>query len=48
MTHVLPIQDTHRVYLQKLEEISKLQNNCSSSISSQRKRLKEVSRLVKK
>ncbi|XP_054458857.1 ion channel TACAN-like [Anoplopoma fimbria] len=40
--------ETHRLYLQKLEEISKLQKNCSSSISSQRGRLKDVSRLVKK
>ncbi|KAA8593958.1 hypothetical protein FQN60_004792 [Etheostoma spectabile] len=42
------LQETHRMYLQKLDEISKLQNNCSSSISSQRKGLKEVSRLVEK
>uniref|UniRef100_A0A8C9ZCS1 Transmembrane protein 120Ab n=1 Tax=Sander lucioperca TaxID=283035 RepID=A0A8C9ZCS1_SANLU len=42
------LQETHRMYLQKLDEISKLQNNCSSSISSQRKRLKEVSHLVEK
>ncbi|XP_068565333.1 ion channel TACAN-like [Cebidichthys violaceus] len=40
--------ETHRLYLQKLEEISKLQKNCSSSISSQCSRLKEVSHLVKK
>ncbi|XP_030008532.1 transmembrane protein 120A-like [Sphaeramia orbicularis] len=42
------IQETHRLYLQKLEEISKLQNNCSSSISNQRKRLKEISQQLKK
>nr|XP_046244696.1 ion channel TACAN-like [Scatophagus argus] len=42
------LQETHRMYIQKLDEISKLQNNCSSSISRQRKRLKEVSQLVKK
>ncbi|CAM9312519.1 unnamed protein product [Lampetra planeri] len=41
-------QETHRMYLQKLDEISKLQNSCSSAISLQRKRLKETSRLVKK
>ncbi|XP_022604130.1 transmembrane protein 120A-like isoform X3 [Seriola dumerili] len=35
------------MYLQKLDEISKLQNNCSSSISRQRKRLKEISQRVK-
>ncbi|XP_039987033.1 ion channel TACAN-like isoform X3 [Xiphias gladius] len=42
------LQETHRMYLQKLDEISKLQNNFSSSISHQRKRLKETSHLVKK
>ncbi|XP_045930426.1 ion channel TACAN-like isoform X2 [Micropterus dolomieu] len=42
------LQETHRKYLQKLDEISKLQNSCSSSISIQRKRLKDVSRQVKK
>ncbi|XP_023262383.1 transmembrane protein 120A-like isoform X3 [Seriola lalandi dorsalis] len=41
------LQETHRMYLQKLDEISKLQNNCSSSISRQRKRLKEISQRVK-
>ncbi|KAM7413154.1 hypothetical protein PAMA_020505 [Pampus argenteus] len=41
-------QETHRMYLQKLDEISKLQNNCSSSIVSQQRRLKEMSHLVKK
>uniref|UniRef100_A0A3Q1HAW0 Transmembrane protein 120A n=1 Tax=Acanthochromis polyacanthus TaxID=80966 RepID=A0A3Q1HAW0_9TELE len=42
------LQETHRIYLQKLDEISKLQKNCSSSISRQRKRLNELSHLVKK
>ncbi|XP_037534417.1 ion channel TACAN-like [Nematolebias whitei] len=42
------LQETHRMYLQKLDEISHLQNNCTSSISRQRKKLKETSRLVKK
>ncbi|XP_072247853.1 transmembrane protein 120A-A-like [Leuresthes tenuis] len=42
------LQETHKMYLQKLDEISKLQSNCSSSISHQRKRLKEISRLEKK
>lgn len=42
------IQETHKMYLQKLDEISKLQKTCSSSISSQQKRLKEMSHLVKK
>uniref|UniRef100_A0A3B4VFV8 Transmembrane protein 120Ab n=1 Tax=Seriola dumerili TaxID=41447 RepID=A0A3B4VFV8_SERDU len=36
-----------KMYLQKLDEISKLQNNCSSSISRQRKRLKEISQCSK-
>ncbi|XP_068441446.1 ion channel TACAN-like [Clinocottus analis] len=39
--------ETHRLYLLKLKEISKLQKKCSSSISSQRSKLKEVSHLVK-
>uniref|UniRef100_A0A3B3V952 Transmembrane protein 120Ab n=1 Tax=Poecilia latipinna TaxID=48699 RepID=A0A3B3V952_9TELE len=37
------LQETHKKYLQKLDEISKLQSNCSSSIARQRKRLKEMS-----
>ncbi|XP_063058884.1 ion channel TACAN isoform X2 [Engraulis encrasicolus] len=37
------IQETHRLYKQKLEEVSKLQNSCSTSISRQRKKLKELS-----
>jgi len=44
---VLLLQETHRLYLLKLEEISKLQKSCSSSISSQRSKLKEVSQLVR-
>ncbi|XP_039454193.1 ion channel TACAN-like [Oreochromis aureus] len=42
------LQETHRMYLKKLDELSKLQNSCSSSISHQRKRLNEISQLVKK
>ncbi|XP_046892030.1 ion channel TACAN-like [Hypomesus transpacificus] len=42
------IQETHRLYLQKLNEISKLQSNVSSSIARQKKRLKELSWLMKK
>lgn len=42
------IQETHRLYLQKLEEMSQLQDKCSSSISIQRKRLMEVHQLLKK
>ncbi|KAM9852777.1 transmembrane protein 120A-like [Aulostomus maculatus] len=40
-------QETHRMYLQKLDEISKLQSSCSSSISLQQKRIRELSGLVK-
>uniref|UniRef100_A0AAZ3SK35 Transmembrane protein 120A n=1 Tax=Oncorhynchus tshawytscha TaxID=74940 RepID=A0AAZ3SK35_ONCTS len=42
------IQESHRLYLQKLEEVSKLQSNCSSSIARQRSRLKDMSQLMKK
>ncbi|XP_013873622.1 transmembrane protein 120A [Austrofundulus limnaeus] len=42
------LQETHKMYLQKLDEICKHQNNCSTSISHQRKKLKETSRRVKK
>ncbi|XP_053730051.1 ion channel TACAN-like isoform X3 [Synchiropus splendidus] len=44
---VVVTQETHRLYLQKLDEISKLQQSCSLSISRQRKRLKEMSQLMK-
>lgn len=47
LNHYFP-QETHKMYLQKLDEISKHQNNCSTSISRQRKKLKETSRRVKK
>jgi len=36
-------QETHRLYKQKLEEVSKLQDSCSSSIVRQRKKLKDLS-----
>ncbi|XP_060768013.1 LOW QUALITY PROTEIN: ion channel TACAN-like [Neoarius graeffei] len=36
------VQETHRLYKQKLEEVSKLQNGFSASISRQKKRLKEL------
>ncbi|CAN9511329.1 unnamed protein product [Ophioblennius macclurei] len=42
------LQETHRIYLQKLEEISKLQQSCSSSISRQQKRLTDVSHSLKR
>ncbi|XP_061636922.1 ion channel TACAN-like isoform X1 [Phyllopteryx taeniolatus] len=41
-------QETHRMYLQKLDEISKLQKSCSSSICLQRIRLKGMHALVKR
>ncbi|XP_077397730.1 transmembrane protein 120A-like [Festucalex cinctus] len=41
-------QETHKLYLQKLDEISKLQKSCLSSIYRQQTRLKEMSSLVKK
>ncbi|XP_007564217.1 transmembrane protein 120A [Poecilia formosa] len=42
------LQETHKKYLQKLDEISKLQSSCSSFIARQRKRLKEMSSQVNK
>ncbi|RXN20509.1 transmembrane protein 120A [Labeo rohita] len=36
------IRETHRLYKQKLEEVSKLQDSCSSSIARQRKKLKDL------
>lgn len=42
------LQETHRMYSQKMDEVYKLQNNCNSSISKQRRRLKEMSHLMKK
>uniref|UniRef100_A0A3B4YAF6 Transmembrane protein 120Aa n=1 Tax=Seriola lalandi dorsalis TaxID=1841481 RepID=A0A3B4YAF6_SERLL len=36
------IQDTHRLYKQKLEEVAKLQDSCSGAIARQRKRLKDL------
>lgn len=37
-----PRQDTHRLYKQKLEEVTRLQNSCSSAIARQRKKLKDL------
>ncbi|XP_062408640.1 transmembrane protein 120A-like [Sardina pilchardus] len=42
------IQETHRLYMQKLDEVSKLQKSFSSSISRQKKSLKDLSRSVQK
>uniref|UniRef100_A0A4W4GKZ6 Transmembrane protein 120A n=1 Tax=Electrophorus electricus TaxID=8005 RepID=A0A4W4GKZ6_ELEEL len=37
------VQETHRLYKQKLDEVSKLQHNCLASIARQKKRLKDLS-----
>ncbi|KAL0973005.1 hypothetical protein UPYG_G00197600 [Umbra pygmaea] len=42
------IQESHRLYLQKLDQVSTLQSNCTSSIVRQRQRLKDISELMKK
>ncbi|KAM6118627.1 transmembrane protein 120A [Phoenicopterus ruber ruber] len=42
------IQDNHKLYKQKLEELTKLQDGISSSIARQKKRLKELSLSLKK
>ena len=36
------LQDAHRLYKQKLEEVTKLQISCSGAISRQKKKLKEL------
>ncbi|XP_059750928.1 transmembrane protein 120B isoform X2 [Balaenoptera ricei] len=36
------LQDTHRIYRQKLEELTALQTSCSSSINKQKTRLKDL------
>ncbi|KAM3869648.1 transmembrane protein 120A-A-like [Diretmus argenteus] len=40
------VQETHRLYKQKLEEVTKLQNSCSSSIARQKKKLRELTVLL--
>uniref|UniRef100_A0A3Q3G2C8 Transmembrane protein 120B n=1 Tax=Labrus bergylta TaxID=56723 RepID=A0A3Q3G2C8_9LABR len=42
------LQETHKVYRQKLEELTNLQATCSSSISKQRKGLKDLRNSLKK
>ncbi|KAF6127735.1 transmembrane protein 120A [Phyllostomus discolor] len=42
------IQETHRLYRLKLEELTKLQNNCTSSITRQKKRLQQLAFILKK
>uniref|UniRef100_A0A8C2S9Q9 Transmembrane protein 120A n=1 Tax=Capra hircus TaxID=9925 RepID=A0A8C2S9Q9_CAPHI len=42
------IQETHRLYRLKLEELTKLQNSCTSSVARQKKRLQELALVLKK
>ncbi|KAL4647663.1 transmembrane protein 120A-like [Arapaima gigas] len=42
------IEETHRLYKQKLEEVFSLQHKCSVSIAQQKKKLREVSQLLAK
>lgn len=48
MIPLSPSQDNHKLYKQKLEELTKLQDGISSSIARQKKRLKELSLSLKK
>lgn len=41
-------QETHRLYRLKLEELTKLQNSCTSSVARQKKRLQELALVLKK
>eukprot|EP00069_Balaena_mysticetus_P004561 bmy_17498T0 len=41
-------RETHRLYRLKLEELTKLQNNCTSSITRQKKQLQELALVLKK
>lgn len=41
-------QENHRLYRLKLEELTKLQTNCTSSIARQKKRLQELALVLKK
>ncbi|XP_024427465.1 ion channel TACAN isoform X2 [Desmodus rotundus] len=42
------IQETHRLYRLKLEELTKLQNNCTSCITRQKKQLQQLAFILKK
>ncbi|XP_053563394.1 ion channel TACAN [Bombina bombina] len=42
-SHYQEMQDTHKLYKQKLEEVTKLQTRCATSITRQKKKLKELS-----
>ncbi|KAL2095768.1 hypothetical protein ACEWY4_007916 [Coilia grayii] len=44
----MSLQETHRLYMQKLDEVSKLQKSFSSSISHQKKSLKDISHSLRK
>ncbi|XP_063810044.1 ion channel TACAN [Pseudophryne corroboree] len=46
--HYNDIQESHRTYRLKLEELTKLQTQCSSAISRQKKKLKDLSLELKK
>nr|DBA33449.1 TPA: hypothetical protein GDO54_001132 [Pyxicephalus adspersus] len=46
--HYNEMQETHRSYKLKLEELTKLQTRCSSSITRQKKKLKDLSVELKK
>uniref|UniRef100_A0A3B3SYV2 Transmembrane protein 120Aa n=1 Tax=Paramormyrops kingsleyae TaxID=1676925 RepID=A0A3B3SYV2_9TELE len=40
---IFQLNETHRLYRQKLEEVSKLQDSCSAYITRQKKKLKDLS-----
>uniref|UniRef100_A0A8C7ABG6 Transmembrane protein 120A n=1 Tax=Neovison vison TaxID=452646 RepID=A0A8C7ABG6_NEOVI len=42
------IQETHRLYRLKLEELTKLQNSCTGAITRQKKQLQELALVLKK
>ncbi|XP_047570249.1 ion channel TACAN isoform X2 [Lutra lutra] len=42
------IQETHRLYRLKLEELTKLQNGCTGAITRQKKQLQELALVLKK
>ncbi|KAM4702188.1 transmembrane protein 120A [Discoglossus pictus] len=44
--HYQEIQDAQKLYKQKLEELTKLQTRCASSISRQKKQLKDLSKAL--
>lgn len=42
------VQETRRLYMQKLDEVSKLQKNFVASIAQQKKNVKELSKSLRK